>query len=90
MSGDYIGSWMNWLCSRCGHANREGEFTCYKCGQNRWYICSDYTTWPPFYLQGWECPRCKKINAPDIKQCTCALPIAALVNENGEWVEEED
>lgn len=21
--------------------------------------------------KGWECPRCKKINAPDVKHCDC-------------------
>lgn len=21
--------------------------------------------------KGWECPRCKKVNSPDVKQCDC-------------------
>lgn len=40
--------------------------------------CSDcpYTVppQPVFYInasQGWECPRCRKINAPTVTQCNC-------------------
>jgi len=26
---------------------------------------------PQPIAQGWECPRCHRINAPSVKQCTC-------------------
>jgi len=31
--------------------------------------------------EGWICPRCKKVNAPDVKQCNCDKNIEVKVDE---------
>lgn len=32
----------------------------------------DTNPWPPSPpQQGWECPRCRRINSPSMLQCTC-------------------
>lgn len=35
------------------------------------YQCP-YTYTPPKAEQGWECPRCGRINAPWVRQCDCS------------------
>lgn len=30
-----------------------------------------YIPMPLIYAQGWQCPRCKKINSPTLLQCFC-------------------
>lgn len=32
----------------------------------------------PMVLQGWECPRCKRINAPSVLACPCPLPPVSI------------
>lgn len=36
---------------------------------NRWF--EDFCKGDIMANEGWECPRCNKINAPDIKECDC-------------------
>ena len=39
--------------------------------------------------QGWECPRCKRINNPDLQQCLCGPPTYAYVSSYGNSAGEE-
>lgn len=39
--------------------------------------------------QGWECPRCKRINNPDLQQCLCGPPTFAYISSYGNSAGEE-
>lgn len=34
----------------------------------------DYFSGTTEVKEGWPCPRCGKVNAPDVKQCDCKSP----------------
>jgi rubredoxin len=90
-----------WYCSSCGAQNNDWCWSCVACGANKYQVSQstkfDFVEYfkklikpaEPELPQGWGCPRCKKVNAPDVKQCGCDPDKAMMVNENGEWVKEE-
>jgi hypothetical protein len=65
------------ICSKCGGeifsgiANRTtGSPLKCSCPSPSYTVSYDLST-----LQGWECPRCHKINSPYIQSCNCPVSI---------------
>ena len=56
------------------------KVTCLDCGgvieYGKIHDCPGH--WPPDPNTGWLCPRCKKVNAPHVRQCDCEPDAVAI------------
>ena len=41
-------------------------------------------------LQGWECPRCRKIHGPFVQSCDCPKPVTTTTDSKTECLHEVD